>query len=462
MGKPINDLLGGSFNTILDVLKDGIIITDEACNVIYINPAYTLFSGLEWGDIVGKNLADIRPGAVLPEALRLRKSLENIPRKVGTVESFCDFIPLFKEGELCGGMVVVKDGGKIKELLNQLEKTQEKLGQLEDRLRSTFVARFSFRDFIGQKGKMQDVIKMCQKAAHSNSPVLLLGESGAGKEVIAQSIHNESNRRNCPFVDINCGALPEQLLESELFGYNPGAFTGASRTGKKGLFEIANGGTVFLDEITEMPINLQTKLLRVLQEKRIIKIGGEKGIHIDVRVIAATNHNIVDLINENRFRNDLYFRLAVFVINIPPLRERNEEDIKALIEKFIAEQERQKKQGIIISPEAEKALLTYNWPGNVRELRNAIEFACSVTEDNVIKLLDLPPSILKLSKISNIIHKNASLNQIVEEVERSVLHDYLKLYGESLPSKKRIANELGISIATLYNKLKKYNLEGLN
>lgn len=372
MSSPIKCLLGSNVRRILDLLNDGIIITDEKAIVHYINPAYTLYSGLEFEDIVNKYLPEVRPGAMLPKVLEDHKPIRNFPRKVGKVESYCDFIPIIIEGKLVGGIAIVKDVVRIKDLLQRLEESKEKIVQLDNRVKDSFKAKFTFSSIVGREGGLKNTITMCYKAAQTDSPVLLLGESGTGKEVLAQSIHNASKRKEYPFVDINCGALPENLLESELFGYEAGAFTGARKNGKLGLFEIANGGTIFLDEITEMPINLQTKLLRVLQEQRILKIGSEKALEINVRVIAATNKNVLELVKEKSFREDLYFRLAVFVISIPALRERKE-DITLLVQKFIEEQQRKQKHVIFVNSDAMHILKYYDWPGNIREIKNIIE-----------------------------------------------------------------------------------------
>jgi len=446
---------------VLEFLTDGIIITDEKLCIEYVNSAYKVFLGAEKEDLVGCYLPDIRPTSMLPEVFKKRKPIFDIPRKAGDLESYCDFIPLMEQDELIGGMVVVKDVLRIKSYLNEIKDRDDKITQLDNRLRGTFKANFNFQDIIGANTGLQKIIYTCYKTIQTDSPVFLIGESGTGKEVFAQSIHNASSRRSYPFVDINCAALPDNLLESELFGYVEGAFTGSKKGGKLGLFEIANGGTIFLDEITEMPLHLQSKLLRVLQEQKIRKIGGENSIDLDVRIIAATNKNIMELINEKAFREDLYYRLAVFIINIPPLRERKG-DIRLFINKYVEEQQKRKKQLITIDEKVYQILEHYSWPGNVRELKNAIEYACNITDDGQIKVGDLPKNIIKNS-IQNYSHEacqtGASLEQIVGDVEKEVFEKYLKLYGHSVEAKKVIAAELNISIATLYNKLRKYNLE---
>lgn len=458
--KKISDFLQNHVRLILDSLTDGIIITDEQCIVYYINPAYTMFSGLYLNDMAGKHLADVRPGAVLPKVLKTLQPISNIPRRVGNVESYCDFLPLINQDTLVGGMVIVKDVARVKQLTKQLEESNEKILQLDKRFKDAFKAKFTFEDIVGSGGSMKKVVEMCHKAARADSPVLLIGESGTGKEVIAQAIHNESDRAGAPFVGVNCAALPEHLLESELFGYEGGAFSGARKTGKLGWFEIANGGTLFLDEITELPLNLQSKLLRVLQEQQIARVGGEKTIQLDVRVVAATNRDIGKMVHNGDFRDDLYFRLAVFVIDIPPLRDRGA-DILLLANRFVEEQQRRKKHVITLSNEVMDILQNYEWPGNIREIKNVIEYACNVTDDYLIKPQDIPQTIIRADNLQKAGLKNRrgiSLEKILNDVEKSVLENYLKLYGDNLEAKKKIAGELGVSIATLYNKLKKYRL----
>lgn len=456
--REIGKFLNEYTRKILDILSVGIIVTDEDANVQYINPSFEKFSGLKADSVIGKHWASVREGARLPEALIKKKQFLNIPRKVGDLESVVDLIPIMEEGTLIGGIVIQKDVKTILSLAESLKKNTQLLKELNQRVRGAFKAYYSFEDIIGNENS--DYLVMARKAAKTDSPVFLVGESGTGKELIAQAIHNESDRKEFPFVDINCAALPESLLESELFGYSPGAFTDANKTGKIGLFELANGGTLFLDEVTEMPLNMQGKLLRVLQEKNIRRIGDNKNIPIDVRVIAATNKNVNDLIDEGKFRSDLYFRLAVFVINIPPLRERSE-DIPLLIKHFIEEQEIKHKRYFTISNDSITVLQNYSWPGNIRELKNSIEYACNVTEDYIIDTEDLPQNIYKINNLNYYISKTfkeKNLKSIIEEIEKEVLHNYLKRFGNSLEAKKVIAEELGISIATLYNKLKKYNM----
>ena len=279
-----------------------------------------------------------------------------------------------------------------------------------------------------------------------------MGESGTGKELFAQAIHNRSNRRERPFIPVNCAAIPSALLESELFGYEEGSFTHAKKGGKMGLFELANDGTIFLDEVGDMPFELQAKLLRVLQEQKIRRVGGMEEKDINIRVIAATNRNLEQLVFNNSFRQDLFYRLNVIRIEIPPLRERRE-DIPKLVETFL----RSSLRNILIGEEVMKFLQLYDWPGNVRELKNAIDYAVCMAEGGEIQLCHLPKWISELEVEPK--QTNRTLREVIEEAERKLIRETLNRFGNGIEEKKKAAQALGISLATLYNKIKKYHID---
>lgn len=314
-------------------------------------------------------------------------------------------------------------------------------------------------DILGQTKIMQDLKRKVKKIALSTSTVLVTGESGTGKEVFARAIHNEGNRKAKAFVAINCGAIPDTLLESELFGYVKGAFTGADPMGKIGKFELANKGTIFLDEIGDMPIYLQTKLLRVLQERKITRVGSNKEIDIDVRVIAATNRNLKELIKENKFREDLYYRLNVIPFEIPPLRERIE-DIELLIDFFINKYTNlldKSFETIVIIEEVKEAFYKYSWPGNVRELENTIEFIVNmIGVDGIIDKDVIPKNILLSEKVERTLERNEIIP--LKELEKMEIKKAIDIYGTTTEDKKMIAKKLGIGIATLYRKIDEYKL----
>ncbi len=309
-------------------------------------------------------------------------------------------------------------------------------------------------------GKSKSIIVLknrIRKLASSNSTVLITGESGTGKELVARTIHSEGDRANKPFVAINCGAIPDALLESELFGYVRGAFSGANPNGRVGKFELANEGVIFLDEIGDMPLNLQVKILRVLQEKKIVRIGSNKSIDLNVRVITATNKNLKELIEQNKFREDLYYRLNVIPINIPPLRERRS-DIEIIMKEKI------KKYNVLydkniasIDEEAKEILLSYPWPGNVRELENTLEYMMNLADDKEIITKEMIPENISSYKNSNQEDNNLEIIKTLKEIEREYILKALDVYGWDTKGKELTANKLGIGIATLYRKINSSN-----
>lgn len=319
-------------------------------------------------------------------------------------------------------------------------------------LRRELNKRYSFSEIIGTSESLQNVFRLVEKISATNSTVLIQGESGTGKELIARAIHHNSLRADKPFIAVNCGALPESLLESELFGYVRGAFTDA-KSDRKGLFRSAEGGTIFLDEVSEMPPSLQVKLLRALQEHEVTPVGSNIPIKFDARIIAATNKNLEDEVKSGRFREDLFYRLSVIEINIPPLRERKE-DIPLLARHFI--KKISKRQGVPekkIPRDVMLALTAYNWPGNVRELENAIERAFILSQSEQIELGCLPAKIVDYSKNSMEIRDPLGYRPTLEEMERRYILEVLKSTNYD---KAEAAQILGIDLSTLYRKLKRY------
>lgn len=331
--------------------------------------------------------------------------------------------------------------------------------------------RYSFNHIKGKSPSILKVINMAKRVSPSDSTVLLVGESGTGKELFAKAIHSESKRSNMPFIAINCSAIPDTLLESELFGYEGGSFTGSNKKGKPGKFELANQGTIFLDEIGDMPLNLQAKILRVIQERVVDRVGGTKPIPVDVRIIAATNKDLQKLIESNQFREDLYYRINVIPIQIPPLRERRE-DIIPLSNHFLKKYDTLLLKGINgFESRASSKLLQYTWPGNVRELENAIEYAVNLETSNLIKASSLPDSIAFKEKNLNyketIVNRDnrdgnnidKSLKNVVANSEKQQILNALSLYGNSTEGKKSAAKSLGIGLSTLYRKIKDLDIK---
>ena len=313
---------------------------------------------------------------------------------------------------------------------------------------AAMTAQHTFEDILGASPDILAAIARARRFATARQPVLIQGETGTGKELFAQSIHNASDRRDGPFVAINCANFNANTLESELFGYVEGAFTGAKKGGKMGLFEAANGGTLFLDEVSEMDYSLQAKLLRAIQEGRIRPVGGVEEIEVDVRLISASNADLQAYIEEGKFRRDLYYRLSTFQIHIPPLRERRN-DIPALTQVILQELSQKLKRPITITQEALGCLTAHDWPGNVRELRNVLEFSAYLSDNGAIVRQSLPEHIARPAAA----RQEISLAQRVREFERGEIRKLLLQNGSDLAGKKRTAQQLGISLATLYNKL---------
>ena len=353
------------------------------------------------------------------------------------IQILCTVKPIFDAtGKIQGSIIVFNEIKRIRKLLNDMAGAQ---------------ARFTFEDIIGASPSIQEAKRLAMIAAKSSSSVLLLGDTGTGKELFAHAIHNNSTRKERPFLVINCGAIPRELLESELFGYAEGSFTGSRKGGRPGKFELADGGTVFLDEIGEMPADMQVKLLRVLQTGEVCRIGEHKSLSVDVRIIAATNARIKKEIDQKNFREDLFYRLNVFPIKIPPLRGRRE-DIVHLARHFLERSSNiAKKQEVKLTPEAESKLINYQWPGNVRELENIVERAVNLVDGDKVA-----PSILGISSTGGgrVAVANTRGSRL-EELEKQAILEILEELKYNL---SRAAKTLGISRATLYNKIKKYNL----
>lgn len=382
----------------------------------------------------------------------------DLVQKFKLINPVCEIIVLTAYGTIEDGVKAIKHGAydyitkgdednKIIPLLHKaVEKT--KLTRKLKKYEETTSAKYSFDNIIGSSEKLAEAINLSKKVSLSDTNVLLLGETGTGKEVFAQSIHYNSNRKSKSFVAVNCAAFAKDLLESEMFGYKAGAFTGAVKN-KKGLFEEADGGTLFLDEIAEMDINLQAKLLRVLETNSFIKAGDTKETKVDVRVISATNKNLIQLVEDGKFRNDLYYRISVFTIVIPALRERIE-DIKELSDYFIGMFNIKLGRTIeSISPNFYKALQEYNYPGNIRELKNIIERVVLLNDTGIIDETSLPFEFQNERT-----EPNTSL--LMDDIEKAHI---LRVYNQTEQNRVKTAELLGIGLTTLYRKLQSYGIE---
>lgn len=434
---------------IFDNLYDGILIIDTNEIVKYINPAYTRITKVAYDEIVGNKLRDIRPGARLQNVLTSKKPIVGALREEFGIHYSVNMSPIFDDSRLVGAISVVSTIDDIYKLYQDIDKYKLKVKSLENRISAIQKAKYTLNDIISIDDSSVKVKNTIKKIANKDITVLIYGESGTGKELYANAIHNESNRADGPFIAVNCASFQGNLLDSELFGYEEGSFTGAKKEGKMGLFEAANKGTIFLDEISEMDFEVQAKLLRTLQEGIIRRVGSVKETAIDVRIIAATNKNLEEMVKNGNFRNDLYYRISVFPLTIPPLRERKD-DIFPFVYDFIYSYKNSLKKDIMISKKAETALYNYDWPGNIRELKNTLEFAINMMEDNIIEYNHLPARI-QANKKEFVDYK---LSDKIREVERQEIIKRINLYGDSIEGKRKAADSLGISLATLYNKLK--------
>lgn len=458
LAQQVTDLksMKSQLQAIIDSSDDAISVVDTEGLGILINPAYTRLTGLTPPEVIGKPAdTDISEGESMHmKVIRTGKPVRGVPMKVGPhrKDVVVNAAPITVEGKLKGSVAIIQDMSEIKELYRELERFR--------RLIRTLEAKYTFDDIIGESQAMQLALKEARQGAHTRATVLLRGESGTGKELFAHAIHNASDRKYNQFVRVNCASIPESLLESELFGYEEGAFTGAKRGGKKGLFEEADGGTIFLDEIGELSPSTQAKLLRVLQEKEIVRVGGAKPVTVDVRVIAATNMDLEQAIREKRFREDLYYRLNLLPIHIPPLRQRVS-DIGVLSLHLVKNFNQEYGRNVVsIHREALRVLETYPWPGNVRELENVLGRAMihmHYSEREICKehLLPLPSAMDPPAFRESVSEGSETLQQVVSRAERAHI---LQVFEETGGNKTETARRLGISVRNLYYKLERYQI----
>ncbi|WP_291349282.1 sigma 54-interacting transcriptional regulator [Desulfosporosinus sp.] len=433
-------LMANQFSAVINSIVEGLVTIDHVGDITHINKSAEKLLSISAQQACGQHINDIFPEFSVPKVLKFGQQYVEQEIKYKSKEETCLFIstitPIKKDLEIIGLVISIRS---IREMRREERK-------------------YSLDGILGTSKTMIMLKQKMQLVAGTDSTILITGESGTGKELFARAIHEESHRKNGPFIAINCGAIPETLLESELFGYEEGAFTGASRGGKPGKFELANGGTIFLDEIGDMPMHLQVKLLRVLQEVKIERIGGVKPVWIDVRIIAATNRNLEEMIEEKLFRSDLFYRLSVIPFYVPPLRERKE-DLVLLLHHFLD------KYNLILgkqitgfTQEVQRKMLAYPWLGNVRELENAVEYAVNIATKNVID------STFLSSRVNDHFEDNASLSTgddqlTLAEIEKNAIKSALKKFGNTRQAKEKAADSLGMSRSTFYRKIKDLGLD---
>lgn len=443
---------------VIESSYDGIYITDGEANTLRVNKAYERITGLKREEIIGKNMAVlVKEGFISQSATLLvlqNKRINTIQQNFKTgKKALVTSTPIFdNNGKITMVVTNVRDITELYELKGELEEKERLAKKYYLELQQIRMQLQNSEEIIAEDIKMLQIIQIAKKVALTDTTVILLGETGVGKEEVAKLIYRNSLRKNKQFISINCGAMPENLIELEMFGYEKGSFTGASKEGKMGLFEVADGGTVFLDEIGELSPAVQAKLLRVLQEHEIKRIGGLSSIKVDVRIIAATNRNLEEMVKQNKFRKDLYYRLNVVPITIPPLRER-QQDIFPMIRYFLAEINNKYNLNKSFGPEALKYLYEYDWPGNVRELKNIIERVIVMSPEDIITKVDLPKQIQSVVEEKNVMLSDelVTLKDAVNKVEVQLINKAYERYGNV----RAAAKALNIDPATFVRKRKK-------
>lgn len=440
---------------ILESVNVAIFIDDGEGYELWINKAAEELYGIDRNQVIGKNMSDLEREGIFSPSLtstiikeRVGQSIihENIMGK----KLMTSGVPVFNDNNEIEMVVTSSvDITRLVALENELQQAQEALEQFKG------YEGFPFGEMVVTSHVMQNIMTLSKRLAQVDSNILITGESGTGKGLIAKLIHDNGKGKDFPFVSINCGAIPDNLLESEFFGYEQGAFTGSKKGGKKGLFEIAHNGTVFLDEIAELPLNLQVKILKVIQDREIQKVGGVESIPVNVRIIAATNKSLEDMIEKGTFREDLFYRLNVVPIKIPPLRERPE-DILSMIRYFLKKNNEKFGEDKNFTSNTIAVMLKYGWPGNVRELENIIEMLVITTKGKTIVPDDLPEHMRNATKsqIEVALKRGLGLKETLEITERQILLAASKEYDTT----RKIANYLGVDQSTVVRKLKKYNI----
>jgi PAS domain S-box-containing protein len=447
------------FKELINQLYDGLIMCDKNGMITMINETYCDFLGTTPEEAIGKHVTEVIENTRMHIVLETGKPEIDQLMRIGDREIIVSRMPLREGDQIVGalGKVVFSDLRELRSIVERYNIMERKLDFYRQELKRMMGAKYSFDHLFADHPLMKEAIKLAKRISQTKSSVFILGESGTGKELFAHAIHEASPRAENAFVRVNCAAIPKDLMEAELFGYEEGAFTGAKKGGKPGKIELANGGTLFLDEIGDMPLDMQVKLLRVLQEREVERIGGTRPIPVDIRVIAATHRPLEQLIKEGKFREDLYYRLHVFTINIPPLRVQGESILAIanhLIEKLNRELYTQVEG---ISERVGQVFLSHRWPGNVREMQNVLERAVQLAEKGPLELEHLPPYLQGRQAAAQSETVSLDLDAELAKTEKRVLEAALK---HCSGNKAKAASLLGMHRASLYRKLEKYQLQG--
>ncbi|MCJ8502379.1 sigma-54 interaction domain-containing protein [Desulfatitalea alkaliphila] len=443
---------------LLDNPYESLILIDAAGIVRFVSHANESVRGVSAQSAVGRHISEVSPDSELPRIIRTGKAEIGHSLVLRDRERIVARIPLTRDGQVIGaaGKLLLSSPEKVKALYQRIESLEKQLDYYKSAYKQIYGSRFTFDNIIGQSRKLQEAKALALKAAQNDSSVIILGESGTGKEMFAHAIHMAGPRAGRNFIRINCGAIPGELFESELFGYEPGAFTGARRQGAAGKIELGHKGTVFLDEISEMPLRMQVKLLRVLQDKVVERIGGGKPRQIDFRIISATHQDLESMIRQGTFRLDLFYRLNVMLIRLPALRTIPE-DIPLIFNAILADLCRAGGRSVVeVRPDALAALCAYHWPGNVRELRNVAERALVVADGRQIDRRDLPGAVRGAAATEDGAPQAAQpLKAVLETAERESIVTALR---QTDGNKAKAAALLGIHRTGLYQKMHKYQL----
>ncbi len=429
-------------NLVLDSIKPGILVADSQGLITFVNQEFENITGIKKSSVIGQHLNLLFSDSKILKVLKLGEEIRNKEIKLEndniSKRVIIDANPIKKNNKNSGIVISLRGIKDIQKIINDFY---------------IDIKSPSFDNIIGDSQSIKEAKNIAKKVVHSSSSVLIRGESGTGKELFARAIHAESKRSKENFVSINCAAIPSELLESELFGYEAGSFTGAKKEGKPGKFEVADKGTIFLDEIGDMTLTLQAKILKFIQDRQFYRVGGVNKIDVDVRIISATNRDLEKLIEDKRFREDLYYRLNVIPLNIPPLRKRGA-DILLLVDYFIKKFNHKLNKNIQgITEQVKEKLINYDWPGNVRELENVIEYAINMESDDKLKIDNLPQRIFRDYSYNEI-----NLENRLNDVERDLIIKALDKHGRDTAGKLKAAEELGIGKTTLYKKINKYKI----
>lgn len=442
--------------SVLEIAYDAIILVNKNAEISMVNKGFSDLFGLHRKDVLNKSTTELFPELEIENVIKTGISIDNVPHLIEGQQSLISIKPIKENGEIISAICKITYRGltHLHDAITKVRKLEKQINDYQIKINEIKGTKYTLFDIAGESKVIQKVKNEAALAAKTMSTVLIIGESGTGKELFAQGIHAASGQMG-PFIEVNCAAIPPELLESEFFGYADGAFTGAKKGGMKGKFELAQNGTIFLDEIGDMSLHLQTKILRVLQEKEFQPIGSSKTIHLNTKIIAATNQNIEKLVSEGKFREDLYYRLNIIRLNIPPLRERIE-DLPDIIQAVV---NRLNQNGFYIKGVTHLALtklMKYKWPGNIRELQNVLERAANLKSGDYIDAEHIPAFTDLQEDVVPVASSPLTYKERIKTTEKDMIIAALK---EANGNKSKASQLLGISRPWLYAKLKKYNLE---